>query len=79
MNQMHRNAFHVSSRHFAMVFCFGVLVSIGQGQEITNFTGADSAFEEPESPDLRIETEGCTETESLETLYRFVRPRLLPT
>ena len=45
---------------------------------VANFTGADSAFEEPESPDLRIETEGCTAAESLETLYRFVRPRLLP-
>jgi adenylylsulfate kinase len=45
---------------------------------VANFTGADSAFEEPESPDLRIETEDCPATESLETLYRFVRPRLYP-
>jgi len=45
---------------------------------VANFTGADSTFEEPESPDLRLETEGCTAAESLETLYRFVRPRLYP-
>lgn len=45
---------------------------------VANFTGADSAFEEPESPDLRIETEGCTPAESLEILYRYVRPRLYP-
>jgi len=45
---------------------------------VADFTGADSAFEEPESPDLRIETEGSTPDESLETLYRFVRPRLFP-
>ncbi len=45
---------------------------------VANFTGADSAFEEPESPDLRIETEGRTAAESLETLYGYVRPRLYP-
>jgi adenylylsulfate kinase len=45
---------------------------------VANFTGTDSAFEEPESPDLRIEAEGNSAAESLETLYRFVRPRLYP-
>lgn len=45
---------------------------------VSHFTGAESAFEEPESPDLVVETAGQTLEESLETLYRHVRPRLYP-
>ena len=44
--------------------------------EVKNFTGKDSAFEEPEHADLIIETESQTEAESLETLYQAVIARI---
>ncbi len=45
---------------------------------VTHFTGATSAFEEPDRADLIIDTEGQTQAESLETLYGYARPRLYP-
>lgn len=44
--------------------------------EVKNFTGKDSAFEEPEHADIIIETESQTEAESLETLYQAVISRI---
>ncbi len=44
--------------------------------EVKNFTGKDSAFEEPENADLVIDTELQTEEESLETLYKAVTTRI---
>lgn len=44
--------------------------------EVKNFTGKDSAFEEPEHADIIIETESQTEAESLETLYQAVVSRI---
>ncbi|MGY8640595.1 MAG: adenylyl-sulfate kinase [Verrucomicrobiales bacterium] len=44
--------------------------------EVKNFTGRDSAFEEPEYADIIIETESQTEAESLETLYQAVISRI---
>ena len=45
---------------------------------VSHFTGAQSSFEEPDSPDLVIETAEQSLEESLEVLYRQVRPRLFP-
>ena len=39
---------------------------------VKNFTGKDSAFEEPDSADLIIDTESQSESESLEILYNVV-------
>ena len=39
---------------------------------VKNFTGKDSAFEEPDSADLIIDTESQSESESLEILYNAV-------
>ena len=44
--------------------------------EVKNFTGKDSAFEEPEHADIIIETESQTEAKSLETLYQAVISRI---
>ncbi len=44
--------------------------------EVKQFTGKDSSFEEPEAPDLRIETSTQTEEESLEKLYEAVSGRV---
>ncbi len=44
--------------------------------EVTQFTGKDSDFEEPASPDLRIDTEGASIEESLNQLLAVVRPRI---
>lgn len=43
---------------------------------VAQFTGKDSAFEEPLAPDLVIETETETEEVSLEKLFAFVWPRV---
>ncbi len=40
--------------------------------EIANFTGIDSPFEAPESPDLIIETDNLTIDESINKLYDLV-------
>ncbi len=42
--------------------------------EVAAFTGKDSSFEEPETPDLVIETEKNKVEESLAEVYRFVLP-----
>ncbi len=44
--------------------------------EVKQFTGKDSSFEEPENPDLLIDTEGADVEESLEQLLGNVRPRI---
>jgi len=44
--------------------------------QIKQFTGRDSVFEEPENPDLIIETETQTLEESVATLYQAIAPRL---
>ena len=44
--------------------------------EVAAFTGMDSSFEEPEAPDLVIETEKNKVEESLAEVYRFVLPRI---
>ena len=45
---------------------------------VAHFTGAGSAFEEPDAADLVIETSSQTVDESLDALYAFSRPRLFP-
>jgi len=42
--------------------------------EIANFTGKESAFEEPDSPWLVVDTENVSFEESLEQLFLAVRP-----
>ena len=42
--------------------------------EIANFTGRESAFEEPDSPWLVVDTENTSFEESLEQLFLAVRP-----
>ncbi len=43
--------------------------------EIKNFTGKDSAFEEPVAPDLIIDTEGQSVEDSVFTLLEAVREK----
>jgi adenylyl-sulfate kinase len=40
--------------------------------ELKNFTGIDSPYEEPLSPEFIIKTDGLTETESVEKLMTFL-------
>ena len=44
--------------------------------ELKNFTGKDSAFEEPQSPDLLIETEGQSIENSVFILLEAVRSKI---
>ena len=44
--------------------------------EVKQFTGKDSAFEEPDAADLVIDTEAESEEESLEILYRAIADRI---
>lgn len=53
----------------------GLYAKVAAG-EVKNFTGKDSAFEEPESPDLLIDTEGASIDESLQQLLAAVEPRI---
>jgi len=43
---------------------------------VKHFTGKDSGFEEPESAELIIDTEGATLDQSLATLRDYVSPRI---
>jgi adenylylsulfate kinase len=45
--------------------------------DVSNFTGQDSSFEIPESPDFTLNTEKLSEAEALETLYQLIRPKLI--
>lgn len=45
---------------------------------VEQFTGKDSAFEEPEHPDLRIATEAVAVDEAVDQLYQFVIRRIQP-
>lgn len=47
--------------------------------EVKQFTGKDSSFEEPESPDLFIDTENASIEESLDQLLEVVRTRIQQT
>jgi len=53
----------------------GLYAKADQGQ-VAQFTGKDSAFEEPAAPGLTVDTEAQSVEESLEALYRFAKPRL---
>lgn len=53
----------------------GLYAKADQGL-VPQFTGKDSGFEEPASPDLVIDTEAQSEEESLEELLAFVLPRI---
>ena len=44
--------------------------------ELKNFTGIDSPYEEPLSPEFTIITEGLTETEAAEKLIGFLMPSI---
>ena len=44
--------------------------------EVKMFTGKDSGFDEPDRPDLVIDTEALSENESLEKLYDAVSGRI---
>ncbi len=55
----------------------GLYAKAGQG-DVSQFTGRDSAFEEPEHPELRIPTAEWSVEESVEHLHRAVFPRVRP-
>jgi adenylylsulfate kinase len=40
--------------------------------EITSFTGIDDPYEEPESPEVRVDTEGKSELESLREVEKYL-------
>jgi adenylylsulfate kinase len=46
------------------------------GGGVSQFTGKDSAFEEPESPDLRIPTESVSISEAVDLLYQTIIRRI---
>lgn len=46
--------------------------------EIPHFTGKDSSFEEPQNPDLVLDTEALDVSEAVDTLLEAVRPRISP-
>ena len=46
--------------------------------EVEKFTGRDSTFEEPENPDLLLDTESQSLPECFEALYALVIPALRP-
>jgi adenylylsulfate kinase len=48
------------------------------GGGVSQFTGKDSAFEEPEAPDLRIPTEHLSVEDAVELLYQHVIRRIQP-
>ena len=50
------------------------LYAKAEAGEIANFTGRESAFEEPDSPWLVVDTENFSSEESLEQLFLAVRP-----
>lgn len=54
----------------------GLYAKAASGQ-IKNFTGKDSAFEEPSAPDLLIDTVGQSVEDSVITLLEAVRPKIL--
>jgi adenylylsulfate kinase len=53
----------------------GLYAKAGQGQ-ITQFTGKDSSFEEPDQPDLILDTENESPEDSLEKLALLVEKRI---
>lgn len=44
--------------------------------KIANFTGKDSDFEEPDRPDLLLDTEQMTPEQSLQELMNFIFPKI---
>ena len=40
--------------------------------EITNFTGIDSAFEEPEAPEVKIDTEKLSPSEAADVIMNYL-------
>lgn len=44
--------------------------------EITNFTGIDSPFEQPENPDIHVQTHVESTQESLDKMMGFIKKRL---
>ncbi|MCC5789245.1 MAG: adenylyl-sulfate kinase [Opitutales bacterium] len=50
----------------------GLYAKAAEGK-VANFTGKDSSFEEPEQPDLVLDTEELTEGEALEKLVAYLR------
>lgn len=58
------------------------LYAKAQKGEVAQFTGKDSSFEPPQNPHLVIDTETMTFEKSLETIYKFILPKIhgkLPT
>ncbi len=53
----------------------GLYAKVAAG-EVKQFTGRDSAFEEPEAPDLVLDTEALDEDECLDRLLAAVRGRI---
>ncbi len=46
--------------------------------ELPEFTGRDSSFEEPENPDLTVDTERKKVEENLDEVYRFILSKIRP-
>ena len=40
--------------------------------EITNFTGIDSAYEEPEAPEVKIDTEKLSPSEAADVIMNYL-------
>ncbi len=55
----------------------GLYAKADQGQ-VKQFTGRDSGFEEPQTPDLRLDTVAESEEESFQKLLSFVKSRIQP-
>ena len=51
----------------------GLYAKVREGK-VTNFTGKDSGFEEPATPDLVLNTEIETVSQSLDRLYDLIHP-----
>lgn len=54
------------------------LYAKAQSGAVAQFTGRDSAFEEPAAPDLLLDTEARSVAECLDQLYLAVLPRIRP-
>ncbi len=44
--------------------------------EISNFTGIDSPYEQPISPDLKVDTENISVQESVNQIFNFIQPQI---
>lgn len=53
----------------------GLYAKVARG-EVKSFTGKDSGFEEPQSPELMLDTETASVEDSVQRLYEAILPRI---